>query len=255
MENKLEGEEILELARAAKDGKIEVVIRRGDAQKILPEASELEIEPLSLFGNIETVHNLLSIRHELFEPDTCNICVHVDDLSIRFKGNEQRFYNRDTTIITGKMEKSKEFKALPLDQSFLPKEFARFIRRNKKMFASVKEWAQIFQSYSNFQAEITREIESSKDTTGNYAEVAINKVLHELIQEMNLLIPLVKGGDKLSVTLEIDIESSGGGLTCSIFASDIDEQFESQALGILNAELEKEVNGKPMREFCVTYFK
>ena len=255
MENELESKEILKLAKAAKNGKIEIIIRKGDAKTLLPEKGKLSQVPIELFGNIETVHNFISIRHELFRPDLCNIEINVDKLHILFTGNERRVGDEHITTILGRMTKSKEFSNLPLDQSFLPKEFAKFIRRNKKMFASVKEWAVIFQGYSNFQAQINKEVESSKDQTGNYAEVAVQKVIHNLTQEMNLLIPLVKGGEKLPIKLEIDIESNNGGLTCSIFAPDIDEQFETQALEILNAELEKDVNGKPMREFCVTYFK
>ena len=255
MSEKLESSEILELAKGARDGKIEVVIRRGDAQVLLPEEEELEIRPLELQGNIETVHNFLSVRHELFKPDLCNIYVSINDLTIFFTGNEQRIGNEHTTTVLGRMKKSKKFESLPLDQSFLPKEFAKFVRKNKGMFASAKEWEVIFKEYSNFQAKINKEIESSKDNSGNSAEVAIDKVVHNLIQELYLFIPLVKGGKPVTVKLEIDIESNNGALTCSLFAADIEEKFEAQALEILNAELEKEVDGKPMREFCVTYFK
>jgi hypothetical protein len=244
----------IELAKAAKNGKIEVIVRNGEAPILLAPPVPIKKEKLRLDGNIDTVHNFLSIRHGKFDATKCNIEVRPEKLMIIFKGNEQSDDNDHYTIIVGQMTESKELKKLNnlLNGNFTPNELARELRKIQNLFQDPTQFDNIWKNLTHFKASVDKQIEKLDMRDGNAIQSVKQEVVHNLPKTFNLRMPVIKGADPITFEIQIDVEYTD--LSCSLFTTELDINMEAQANALLNAELEKDVNGKPMKEFCVTYF-
>ncbi len=184
-----------------------------------------------------------------------------DDRFIILNGNDQRFDNNHETVISGEIVTSSELEKLPLNKDFNPKILARELRKIRYLFHDKTEFLKIFSELSSFEAKVDKEIKDSDDRTGNAEKRIKQEVSHNLSTEFSLNMPLLKGGVKTVVKIEIDIEPQT--LECSLICPEMDSFIVQQSMQMIDNELDKVIPGLGatekdqvlLKDFCFIYYK
>jgi len=252
----MENAQIIELAKAAKDGKIEVIYREGKAEEILAPVKPLEKKQLVLIGNSGTVLEFLRKRAHLFKPDSCNIEVITDDNQIIFQGNESQENNDFITIVKSFLTTTKDLQGLDIneDNYYAPLDLSRYLRKRKNLFTDSEEFKLVFTALSTFQAEVNRQIEKADDRTGNASNVIKQTVVSNLPKKFSLSVKPFQNVDRY-ITIEIEIDVNPNSLDCTLLSFDIDEKIDLLRKEIIEKELESEISeGTKLRDFCVVFY-
>lgn len=140
--------------------------------------------------------------------------------------------------ITGEIEISKKFKSLGINdenKSYAPSELANKLKLLRNLFVSNLEHSRICATLRNLKAKINSDIEKSDDRKGNVVDNFKQTVESNMPDSIKLNIPLIEGGPKIEIELNIVLEASGTSeIRCyleSIDASEIIENlFESKVI-------------------------
>jgi len=248
----MESKELLELAKAAKDGKIELVIRNGEAEKFLDPIKPIEKIELVITGSIGTISEFLKKRHHLFNPENCRVLIEQNCMT--FFGNECQDNNELSTFVGSKLKISKDLEKLELNSEieFTPKELAAFLRKRKNLFSDPEQFRSIWGALTQFEGVINKKVESQDNKSGNYRESVQQEVVHNIPKVFQLSMRLFENAPKIKFEVEIDISQN---LKCSLMSFDVDENIEEQRDALINNELQQEIKeGVILNDFCVVYY-
>lgn len=249
----MEKSKVEDLALLAKDGKIEIIHRTGEAEKFLDPVEPLEKIQLNLSGNIDTPFNFLKKRWHLLNCDDCNIMVDREGYLIRFIANEQQVGNNHPINITGKIKKTANIVNFPFGKSYRPIELARELRMRSHLFESSDVFKQLFQELSSFKAKVDKEVEKADDRSGNATSLIRQKVVHNLSNIFRLKMEVLKGADPIIFEVEIDIDPET--LDCTMIAPELEPKMQQLADEMIENELNKEVTDKViLRDWCLVYY-
>ncbi len=246
---------LIDLAHAAKDGKIEIEIREGKALELLKPLEPIVKEPLKILGNIGTVSEFLQKRGSLFDPNKCNICVDLRVKCIVFNGNDQNDNGEFKTVVASKLNVTDDYCGIEIntDREFEALELARFLRKRKNMFVDSEQYVKVWSALSSFQAEVQRQITKSDDRTGNAANVIKQQVTSNLPKVFTLSLQVFENAPELIIDVEIDVEPNS--LRCSMISFDLQEKIKTQALELIESELNTKISDdETVRDYCVTYY-
>jgi len=249
----MESKELLELAKAAKDGKIELVIRNGEAEKFLDPIKPIEKIELVITGSIGTISEFLKKRHHLFNPENCRVLIEQNCMT--FFGNECQDNNELSTFVGSKLKISKDLEKLNINSGseFESKDLARFLRQRKNLFVDSEQFKTIWGALSQFKAAIDKKVESADDRSGNLRASIQQEVVHNIPKTFQLSMKVFENAPKIKFEVEIDVNPHD--LSCSLMSFDVDEKIEEQRDALINNELQQEIKeGVILNDFCVVYY-
>lgn len=257
MEKKeLDLNQLSELASNAKDGKLIIEFREGEAAKLLPPVAPLVIKPLNLSGNIGTIAQFLKTRKHLMNDDSCNICVDVNRGEIIFTSNECQENDKHVLTVKSSLKTTKIFEEIEINsgREFEALELSRFLRLRKGLFKDPDQYNKVWLSLSAFKAEVQRRIEKADDRSGNAVHFIKQEVTSNMPKVFTLSLPIFENADK--ITVDVEIEVSADTLRCTLVSFDYDEKIEALKLALIESELNTEIDTElKVSDFCLTYYK
>ena len=188
------------------DKKGELIIRQGQAAPIaLPERIKFN-------GVISTVSTWLSTRIETIDQKKCCVVVNKDDLLIQLLVNEKDAFS---DLYQGKLEFSKELEQLGIncEKTWDSYSLAKFFRMNRTIFENVDKAIEMAATFKKFEAKIEQQIEKIKDNRANYSSKKAQTVATNIPESIKLTIPIFKGMDPETITVEFDIEPNNLGIS------------------------------------------
>lgn len=218
---------------------IEVVLRKGEAEKLPEPLPNLEPLKIRLKGAIETPANWLEKRASEHNPKTIYAVIDRDDLSIGLVADEDD--ERNKVVVNGKIELSDIFKRFRINETegWKPQELGQFIRLNRSYFEDVKQAIELVSKLKKFKAKVNQRLEKSEDRNGSIGLVYQQEVESNLPTDFSLNIPIFKGGKKQRVEVEIDHYVSGVDCYLQLFSPEARDIVVSTSDDMIDKELER----------------
>lgn len=188
------------------------------------------LQTVNLSGNIQSARRFLEARDEEFDKKKAHCIVSLDDGTVDLVVNEQDAC--DTYTIKGAVEISKLFKELGINTSkrYSAIELANKFRLLRAIFESHDDHAEICATLKNLKAKINRNLEQNKQDNGNARFLFEQEVSSNMPESFNLVLPLVKGGEKENIEVQVILEADGMDIKCFLVSVDgqekIDHAFE-----------------------------
>lgn len=213
------------LKKVFEDNELKVVtILEGSA----PEQHNLK--SVSVAGNIDSVKRFLKEREGEFDAKKAHCIVSVDEGTVELVVNEQD--HCDTYTVKGSLELSKQFKDLGINTSkrYAPLELANKFRLMRSIFESHDAHAEICKKLKNLKATVNQEVEKMKEDNGDAKFLFSQTVNSNMPKGFNLKLPLIKGGEKELIEIQVILEADGMDIRCYLSSVEgqekIDELFE-----------------------------
>lgn len=182
-------------------GVSEVVIREGDAPKVLDPKAPVKTKISGVIGTpLEYLQKRVNTGQ--FEQEKSHIIVNRENVSITLVINEDDEYKRGT--IKGVLELHPKFKEFGINANKLwtPTELGMFFKMNRAFFPDRTENIKLVSELMNFTATVNNSIERSVNENGNRTDNFAQVVNSNLPASFVLNIPIFKG--KSAEKLEIE---------------------------------------------------
>ncbi len=225
--------------------KTELILKHDGTPNILEvrEGSALPLkEPniITISGTITAILLWLQKRISEITQKACHILVNKNELIMSLIIDEANFYK--TTIIS-KLQLSDEYKKFGInndDKVWECFELAKFIKMNRSFFQDKVIAMQVVTQLRDFKAKVNNEIEKFKDDRAN-KEIRLKQTVESnLPPELKVKLPIFKGEDAITLTLEIEINPDNFG--CSFICPDATDFIHEQTDAIFDnqiAEIQK----------------
>ena len=222
------------------EGQKELIIREGDAPKIL------EVKPpvkINIEGTIDapveflkrrfahsqdanTSESVMSIFNH-FDHTRCHVLINREKVSITLITNEHDEYTRG--IVAGKLEVHPKFKEFGINQekSWTPNQLGQFIKMNRAFFADKSKNMALVTDLKNFHANINSIVEKQKSESGSFKDNYAATVTSNLPEGFTLDIPIFKGYEKESIYVEFYADVDGRDVYLSLVSPAASEILES----------------------------
>jgi len=210
----------------------ELIIRTGSAKPIY------DPKVINITGTIETPFTWLKTKFASLNILLCHILISIANRTIKFVINETDHF---THTIEGIIELHPNFTKWGINDqsvSYRSDELASLIKMNRFMFKSTEVAMQLVTVFQNFKAKIEKEIELSDDKRGNRTAMqrqVVNKM--SIPTDFLLFIPLFKGGPKIEIPVEIEINADT--LQCYLYSPLANDILNSEAENMIQDVIAK----------------
>lgn len=181
-----------------------VLILEGDA----PEQHNNKCVGIS--GNIDSPSRFVKVRGDQFKDCDRHCLVDVENGKIELVINPQSSTDKHT--IVGKIEKSKKFKALGINdnnKAYSPDDLHRKLKLMRSYFPDHSSHASICKELKNLNAKIQREIEDHDDERGNVSLKFKQTVESNIPKEFVMELPIIEGEPPVALTMAINLRAVG----------------------------------------------
>jgi hypothetical protein len=200
----------------------------------------------TISGNIDSVYRFIQDRKEEEQyQNKKSFCeVSLDNGTMKLTVNEQ---NHDGSYsVNGKVELSKVFKELGINTTkrYEPLQLASLLRLKRAIFESHSAHAEIVSKLKNIKAEVIQNVEKSKQDNGDVKFLFQQEVQSNMPEAFNLILPLIKGGKKEKISVEVILEADGMNILCFLVSVDGQESIDSQLESLVEEQvklIEKDV--------------
>lgn len=221
-----------------------VTILKGEAapQKVIePERVEFQ-------GQLESPLNYVKHLSNEGLLDTSKALVEVDEDkgAILFYPYRNDFYSDS---IKGRLQASKELEEWPINSGriFSPKEMAGFIKHRRIHFEDVSVNMNLVSKLEKFSATVNQNIDNEDDGRGHKKRNFTEDIQHDIEEGFNLSIPLIKGGPRESLGVEIGVLNQNGSIQIWLESRELRERKEE----IFKKEIERVVQEIEKFNLCV----
>lgn len=208
----------------------ELIIRTGDAAKILPKV------PIKEKGNIKAPANFHKIRPGV--PDKSVVTFSRQHMSIFFEADPE-----DSTAakIQGTLLLNPDLTKFEIntDKLYSRENLAKFLKMNKTFFKEKDKVDSIVYQLMHFSATITSEIENSKDGRGNTKNLLDRKTETKMPTEFTLKLPVFVGESEKTFRVEIGIDSTDSSVKLWLESSELQDIIITERDRIINEEIAK----------------
>ncbi|WP_405329524.1 hypothetical protein [Leeuwenhoekiella sp. LLG6367-2.1] len=222
----------------------EIIIRTGDAEKILHAG------PLTINGNIDAPARFLEVRSDVTDRLESHCLVSKSDGTIKLINNEG--WENDRQTITGKIETGKLYKDLGINdssKSYGPKELSKRFKLLRAIFPERADHANVVATLNNFQAKVNSELKDTDDRRGNKTLEFQQAVESNVPNAFTINIPLVEGENPTPILVDIIIEASSSlDVRCFLESADAAENIDKVREERVMQEVEK------LQEFTTVIF-
>lgn len=232
---------------AVKGGAAEIIIREGEAKKLLAEVAEKEVKPLFISGSGGTCKDFLKYRKDLYNPKNCYGHVGLESSTIKLTLNECQADNKNTDVVISKYPVNKKVTDLQMNTGFgrNSKELYSLLRLYKIYAANKETFQLLLNSLTQFSAKVQAEINKSDDRGGNSNNGIVKKITHSVPENFILNIPII--GNKI-VSLLINIELNSNSEQFELWSDDFIEKFNSEINDGMTAEIAE------IEKFCLVVY-
>lgn len=196
------------------EGTKEIIIREGDAEKVLDPKAPIRVDLSGVIGApVEFLKRRLSEEDQINQK-RCHVLVSRESLKITFVTSEHDEYHRGKVV--GILQQHPKFVEFGINsgKSWEPTILAQFFKMNRAFFADKAENMDLVTKLKNYEATIEAKVEKQKEESGstkdNYSQV-VNSNLPGAFQ---LHIPLFKGRE--AETIEVEFYASVNGRTVAL---------------------------------------
>ncbi len=186
------------------DKPIEIIKRFGEVipSQVLPIKEPVNAD---ICGTISSPLEWLKKRIDTIEQKKAVIRVDRDEMTINLTVNERDYYSM--VNIKGSIQLTDVYKKFGINDpsvSWEPAKLGQFIRLNRAAFDNKEESMKLVSLLKNFKANTQAEIARQKDPSGSVASVYRMAMESNLPQSFTINIPIFKGTEKTSITVEFD---------------------------------------------------
>jgi hypothetical protein len=227
----------------AKDGLAELVIRHGEARKVL------EPKQFSAKTTIDGPYKYLKGIDEKSSPTRGGDIVPSEDRAIvlvdSVAGQVKLVCVPDNplgAIITGVLQENPQLASFKVNSSkkWTGDELAAHVYANANLFnVPTKEVREFAAKFRNLKAKISKEIENVKDDAGNIVDNFVQKVSVEDLPKLPFITHVYLGGEKFEFEVEVGIEAANRGVVFYLFSAELASLLESEKEKALNVEAQK----------------
>ena len=209
----------------------ELVIRHGEA---LPQRDpRCEVLECTIGG----VHEWILKRKDMYDlhPQNSLITYDTNEGAIHYTENVRDSY---THLVTGRITIDPELDKFRINcgKYISPDDLANRIRLLSHCFSNRSSAMTIVSALKNFKANVSRDIESSSDDRGSVKKLRHQVVESNLPGDFTIYTPLVKGGEKVSIRVEIFANEA---LDVTLFSYDLTEMLNETKNEIVRSEVER----------------
>jgi hypothetical protein len=232
------GKQIAEAIGQQEAGKMEVIIREGDA---LPQNEPVKVD---ISGIIDSPARWLEKRPTLKEiTGHCHVLVNRDRLTVSLMINEMNKYGSE---IVGKMQISEAFKKFHINDghTFTLNELANLFKMNRFYFETKQIAAGLVTLLQNFKGKVNKDLEASNDNRGNRKVDFVQAVESNLPEEFTLHLPIFKGMEAEDVVCEVYVDPDDW--SCQLIspeANDIIERYRDGKIDEVISRIEAAMPG------------
>jgi len=207
----------------------EVVVRTGQALPPLPK------EALKTDGTIGVPFAYIEKRKKTIVPENAVVVVDVEKRTIEFIQDQ---YDSLSPVIKGSITLDPDLLKWEIGTSKTrsSKDLAMMIKSNRLMFESTELATQLVTIFSDLKVKVEKEINDRDDKRGN-----VNKTYAQVVREMsipegfNLVCPVIKGGEKKTVPVEIVINPDT--FEIALISPTINEILKNETGNMIDAEI------------------
>lgn len=196
-------------------------------------------DPISLLinGNITAIKDFLEKRKDEIDPKQSHILVQREKQKMYLTINEIDPYfighvNASLTLVD-------DLKGWHINgkEAWESEDLANHIKMNRHCFGGREIAMKLHSDMKNFKAKVNKDIEKKSDDRANYSELRQQAVETNLPDKFVLEMPVFKGEDKISFSVEINIHPQT--LDCLLISPELKEYMELQTNEIIDREIEK----------------
>ena len=193
----------------------------------------------SISGNIDSVYRFIQDRKDEKEyQNKKSYCeVSLEDGTMKLTVNEQDHDGNYT--INGSVELSKIFKELGINtpKRYEPLELASLLRLKRSIFESHSAHAEIVSTLKNIKATVNQNVEKSKQDNGDVRFLFQQEVQSNMPSAFTLNLPLIKGGEKEKINVEVILEADGMNIQCFLVSVDGQESIDNQLESLVEEQV------------------
>lgn len=179
------------------DGIKELVIRYGDAEKIIGQHT------CSIVGVIDAPLEYLKVRYGFIPAHASNLQIDRENLCMCLTVGEQSDIKSE---IIGCLTLTEEFKSFSINSAvdWTPNKLGDFIKMNRSCFESKEVANSIVSKLKDVKFKVDKVVENNNGTRGNIRHLKEQTVKECNIPEtIELVLPIFKGTSKVHFTVEI----------------------------------------------------
>ena len=222
----------------AAQGVSEIIIRHGDAPKVLEEKAPLEVK---IHGTLNAVAEYLKKRFNYgqFAQQDCVITVNRENVSIAFDFNVRDAYNHGT--VTGHLQLTPDFKCLHINDGHMwtPTELAMLLKMHRYWFKDRADCMRIVSLLMNYTATVNQKIEQSIKENGSGKDNFEQVVNSNLPDSITLNVPIFKGYSPEALEVEFFAKVDGRDVSFTLLSAGANESLELIRNTAIDAELNK----------------
>lgn len=213
---------------------IEVIIREGQAPKVIDPKAPLNIE---IMGTIDAPFRWLKQRIELIDQKAAHVYVNRDKMSILLITSETSEYHK--AKIGGFLELSEEVKKFGINtgKQWEPQSLSLFLKMNRAFFTDKTKNMSLVSELKNFRAKINSQVEQLKCENGSYTDNYSQVVDSNLPSSFKIRIPLFKGFAPEDVEVETYADIDGRNVTISLLSAGANETIQEYKNKVINEQL------------------
>lgn len=231
----MNNEKIIQQQLANDPATKEIIIRTGEADKILHPG------PLKIEGNIDAPARFIEVRKEVIDRLQSHCLVSKTEGTIKLVTNEG--WENDKQTITGKIETGKLYRDLGINdpgKSYGPKDLSKRFKLLRSIFPDRAEHAKVVATLNKFEAKVKSEITDTNDQRGNKTLAFQQAVESNVPEAFTLNLPLIEGEEPTSVQVAIIIEASSSlDVRCFLESADAAESIDQVREARVIQEVEK----------------
>lgn len=220
----------------ASDGTKEIIIRHGEAEKLLDPKAPLSFE---VSGQLNSVAEYLKkrINSGQFEQRNCHIFVNRENVAIILVFNERDAYNKGQVL--GHLSMHPDFESLRINEAhaWTPVELAMLLKMHRYWFTDRTEGMKLISTLMNYKADISQKVEKSVEGNGNRADNFSQVVNSNLPPTITLNLPIFKGSKPQPVEIEFFAKVDGRDVAFLLISPGANEALEAYRDAAIDKEL------------------
>lgn len=216
--------------------RVEVVIREGEAQKLLEQKAPLNTH---LEGTIGCVAEYLAKRIDAsqFEQRDCHIIVDREKVAIKLVVNESCPYRYGT--VTGRLDYYPKFLEFGIntDKSWAPAALGLFIKMNRAFFPDRDTNMTLVTTLMNFNATINSKVDRAIQENGSRSDCFTQIVNSNLPASFTIRMPIFKGMPAETIEVETFAQVNGRDVSFVLLSSGAQATLEELRDVVIDNEL------------------
>lgn len=214
-------------------GQTELIIREGEAPKLLPILAPVKV---NISGTLNAVCEFLVKRvdqADQINQKRCHVVVNREEITLTLKLAENDPYLNGT--VKGKLELHPKFEEFGINskKNWDPNELGQFFKMNRAFFPDKSKNMSLVTELKNFEANIDAKRTKQNNETGSFADNYSAIVTSNLPDTFSLNIPIFKGVPAEIIEIEFYATVSGKEISLQLFspgANQLTEELRDKAI-------------------------